>query len=103
MAFRRNSLPSSTRLNELEDTRKDGELALPNGDTLRVTNLAKVFWPELGITKGDLLRYYVQVSPLLLPAVDDRPLVMKRFPERRRQAGVLSATASGSDAARRAP
>ena len=47
---------------------------------MRVTNLAKVFWPDLRITKGDLLRYYVQVSPLILPAVDDRPLVMKRFP-----------------------
>ena len=69
-----------TRLNELEDARKDGDLDLPNGDRLRVTNLAKVFWPELGITKGELLRYYVQVSPYLLPAVDDRPLVMKRFP-----------------------
>jgi bifunctional non-homologous end joining protein LigD len=47
---------------------------------LRVTNLAKVFWPALKITKGDLLRYYVEVSPFILPAVDDRPLVMKRFP-----------------------
>jgi bifunctional non-homologous end joining protein LigD len=55
-----------TRLNELEDARKDGDLDLPNGDRLRVTNLAKVFWPELGITKGELLRYYVQVSPYLL-------------------------------------
>ncbi len=69
-----------TRLRELEDTRKDGEIALPNGDTLRVTNLSKVFWPALKITKGDLLRYYAEVSPLLLPVVDDRPMVMKRFP-----------------------
>ena len=68
------------RLRELEDARKDGDLALPNGDSLRVTNLAKVFWPELRITKGDLLRYYAEVSPFILPAVDDRPLVMKRFP-----------------------
>ncbi|HET9372169.1 MAG TPA: DNA ligase D [Vicinamibacterales bacterium] len=68
------------RLSTLEAARKDGELELPNGDTLRVTNLAKVFWPALKITKGDLLRYYVEVSPYLLPAVDDRPLVMKRFP-----------------------
>jgi bifunctional non-homologous end joining protein LigD len=68
------------RLRELEDSRKDGELALPNGDTLRVTNLSKVFWPALKITKGDLLRYYAEVSPYLLPAVDDRPMVMKRFP-----------------------
>jgi bifunctional non-homologous end joining protein LigD len=68
------------QLSAFERNKKDGDLALPNGDTLRVTNLAKLFWPKLGITKGDLLRYYVEVSPYLLPAVDDRPLVMKRFP-----------------------
>ena len=53
---------------------------LPNGDRVKVTNLAKLFWPKLKITKGDLLRYYVEVSPYVLPAVTDRPLVMKRFP-----------------------
>lgn len=68
------------QLRSLEAARRDGELRLPNGDRLKVTNLAKVFWPELKITKGDLLRYYVEVSPYLLPAVEDRPLVMKRFP-----------------------
>lgn len=77
------------RLHELEDSRKDGEIPLPNGDRLKVTNLSKVFWPPLrgsaasgsrALTKGDLLRYYVEVSPYLLPAVADRPLVMKRFP-----------------------
>jgi bifunctional non-homologous end joining protein LigD len=47
---------------------------------LKVTNLSKIFWPGLKITKGDLLRYYVEVSPYLLPVVQDRPLVMKRFP-----------------------
>jgi bifunctional non-homologous end joining protein LigD len=72
--------PLLDRLRELEDSRKDGELVLPNGDRLKVTNLAKLFWPKLRITKGDLLRYYVEVSPYLLPAVNDRPLVMKRFP-----------------------
>jgi bifunctional non-homologous end joining protein LigD len=68
------------QLRDLEDAREDGELRLPDGDTLRVTNLAKVFWPDLDITKGDLLRYYAEVAPLILPVVDDRPLVMKRFP-----------------------
>ena len=68
------------QLRALEDARKDGEIALPNGDRLRVTNLAKAFWTRLKITKGDLLRYYVEVSPWILPAVEDRPLVMKRFP-----------------------
>jgi bifunctional non-homologous end joining protein LigD len=70
----------SATLRDLESARKDADVALPNGDTLRFTNLHKVFWPDLGITKGDLLRYYVEVAPLILPAVDDRPLVMKRFP-----------------------
>ena len=73
-------------------------MELPNGDTLRVTNLAKVFWPDLGITKGDLLRYYAQVSPLFLPVVDDRPLVMRRFPN-----GVVQAARSISSDIPRAP
>ena len=68
------------QLHALEDARKDGVVALPSGERLGVTNLGKVFWPGLGLTKGDLLRYYAQVSPLILPAVADRPLVMKRFP-----------------------
>ncbi len=72
--------PLLEQLSTLEHNKKDGDLALPDGSTLRVTNLAKLFWPKLGLTKGDLLRYYVEVSPYLLPAVDDRPLVMKRFP-----------------------
>jgi bifunctional non-homologous end joining protein LigD len=68
------------KLSLLEDARKDGEVVLPNGDALRVTNLAKLFWPDLKITKGELMRYYVQVAPFALAAVADRPLVMKRFP-----------------------
>jgi bifunctional non-homologous end joining protein LigD len=68
------------QLRALEDARKDGVLSLPDGDTLKVTNLHKLFWPKLKLTKGDLLRYYARVAPLILPAVADRPLVMKRFP-----------------------
>lgn len=68
------------QLLELEEARRDGDLALPDGATLRVTNLAKVFWPQLKITKGELLRYYAAVAPLILPAIADRPLVMRRFP-----------------------
>ena len=70
----------SARLEELEAARKDADVPLPNGDTLRFTNLHKVFWPDLKITKGELLRYYVASAPYILPVVDDRPLVMKRFP-----------------------
>jgi len=68
------------QLRALEDARRDGTIELPDGARLGVTNLAKIFWPGPKLTKGDLLRYYVEVAPLILPAVADRPLVMKRFP-----------------------
>ena len=55
------------------------ELAV-GGRTVTLTNLAKPFWPELGITKGDLLQYYADVAPVLLPHLRDRAMVMKRYP-----------------------
>jgi bifunctional non-homologous end joining protein LigD len=48
--------------------------------SVHLTNLRKPFWPELGITKGDLLQYYVDVSAALLPHLHDRAMVMKRYP-----------------------
>jgi bifunctional non-homologous end joining protein LigD len=48
---------------------------------LRLSNLEKVFWPEEGITKGDLLAYYREVAPTLLPHLRDRPFTMKRYPD----------------------
>jgi bifunctional non-homologous end joining protein LigD len=68
------------QLRALETGRRDGSLELPDGDRLSVTNLHKLFWPKQKLTKGDLLRYYVQASPFILPAVQDRPLTMKRLP-----------------------
>jgi bifunctional non-homologous end joining protein LigD len=50
------------------------------GKTVRLTNLDKPFWPELGVTKGDLIQYYADVAPLLLPHIRDRAMVMKRYP-----------------------
>jgi bifunctional non-homologous end joining protein LigD len=63
------------------ETRGSGRLRLPSGDELELGNLKKVLWPGLGITKGELLRYYATISPWLLPVVRDRPLVMKRLPD----------------------
>jgi bifunctional non-homologous end joining protein LigD len=48
---------------------------------LRLSNLDKPFWPEEGITKGDLLAYYRQIAPVVLPHVRDRPFTMKRYPD----------------------
>jgi len=50
------------------------------GKEVRLTNLRKIFWPELGLTKGDLLQYYADISGALLPHIVDRAMVMKRYP-----------------------
>lgn len=69
------------RLHRIESQGGAGRVSLPNGAVLDVSNLGKVFWPGPGLTKGDLLRFYARISPLLLPVVADRPLVMQRFPD----------------------
>src|ERR671921_13282 len=51
-----------------------------DGRDVRLTNLRKPFWPALGITKGDLIQYYADVSAVLLPHIRDRAMVMKRYP-----------------------
>src|SRR5258705_682474 len=61
----------------------DGDATLVVGPAkreVRLTNLHKPFWPELGITKGDLIQYYADVAPVLLPHLRDRAMVMKRYP-----------------------
>src|SRR6266850_2194442 len=45
------------------------------------SNLEKVFWPEEGHTKGDLIAYYRAIAPWILPYLRDRPLVMTRYPD----------------------
>jgi bifunctional non-homologous end joining protein LigD len=51
-----------------------------DGREVRLTNLEKVFWPQAGITKGDLVQYYAEIAPYLLPHLRDRAMVMKRYP-----------------------
>lgn len=51
------------------------------GHALKVSNLEKVLYPESGFTKGDVIRYFIDVSPVLLPHLRDRPITMKRYPE----------------------
>jgi bifunctional non-homologous end joining protein LigD len=47
---------------------------------VKLTNLSKVFWEDEQITKRDLLQYYADISPFLLPHLADRAMVMKRYP-----------------------
>src|SRR5687767_8872941 len=56
------------------------ETVTVDGKEVRLTNLDKVFWKEEGITKGDLIQYYADVAPVLLPHLEHRAMVMKRYP-----------------------
>src|SRR5918996_5513232 len=58
----------------------DNAVLTIGGREVRLTNLRKPFWPERGITKGDLIQYYADVAPVLLPHIRDRAMVMKRYP-----------------------
>ncbi|MGZ7079374.1 MAG: non-homologous end-joining DNA ligase [Thermoanaerobaculia bacterium] len=57
------------------------EVVLRFGDRdVRLTNLKKIFWKNLKLTKRHLLQYYADISPWLLPHIQDRAMVMKRYP-----------------------
>ncbi len=59
----------------------DGTVDIARGVQLRVSSLGKIYFPDDGFTKGDLMRYYARVAPMVLPVIADRPLVLKRTPE----------------------
>ena len=76
--------PPTTRATGANPT-PDGAPAPPPSRSaprqLKLTNLDKVFWPEEGYTKGDLIDYYRAIAPWLLPYLRDRPLVLTRYPD----------------------
>lgn len=69
-------------LDELLRTKTlEGDIQVQVDDTIvSLTSLDKPYWPEEGLTKGDLVRYYASVSDYLLPYLRDRPLILKRYP-----------------------
>ena len=73
-------MPQYARSSLTIPTDADHALVVAGGHQVRLTNLHKLFWPELGVTKGDLLQYYADVAPLLLPHICDSAMVMKRYP-----------------------
>ena len=80
--------PRPPKLTPIKGILRDGRKIPASGSAkvrvgrkdVQLTNLDKLFWPELGITKGDLIQYYADVAPLLLPHIRDRAMVMKRYP-----------------------
>ena len=54
---------------------------LVNDYQLNLTNLDKILWPEPGISKGDLINYYIEIYPYLKNFLKDRPLALKIYPD----------------------
>lgn len=69
------------QLQAIEQSGGAGTLRVARGKTLDVTSLDKVYFPAVGATKGELMRYYARVAPVILPLIADRPLVLKRSPD----------------------
>jgi bifunctional non-homologous end joining protein LigD len=65
-----------TLLNPTEET----QVKMVNGHELKFTNLGKVYWPKEKYTKRDMLNYYYQVAPYILPYLKDRPQSLNRYP-----------------------
>ena len=72
--------PVISQLDEIQAAGGDGVLELGRGATLHVSSLDKLYFPKDGFSKGDLMRYYAAVARVILPAIKDRPLVLKRYP-----------------------
>lgn len=63
-----------------DDTVSDERTITRGKNSLDVRNLSKLFWPADGLTKGDLIDYYEELAPVIVPHLRDRPFTMKRFP-----------------------
>jgi bifunctional non-homologous end joining protein LigD len=60
---------------------RQGTAVEVGGRRIVLRNLDKVFYPEAGFTKGDVVNYYARIAPAVLPHLRDRPLTLKRYPE----------------------
>jgi bifunctional non-homologous end joining protein LigD len=73
--------PVEEQLQEIENSGGSGTVQVARGKTLELSSLDKIYFPAISATKGELMRYYARVAPLILPLLADRPLVLKRSPE----------------------
>jgi bifunctional non-homologous end joining protein LigD len=72
---RRSARPAKTSSARTSETLEVSGRAVP------VSNLDKIFYPSVGFTKGQVIDYYIRISPVLLPHLKDRPLTLKRYPD----------------------
>ncbi len=73
--------PSARRVRSTSASATAPSVAAPPTPRVALTNLDKVFFPEHGLTKGDLVEYYRAVAPWLLPYLKERPVTLTRFPD----------------------
>jgi bifunctional non-homologous end joining protein LigD len=73
--------PAGRRVrNTLLNPKDETQVREVAGHSLKFSNLSKVYWPDDGVTKRDMLNYYYQVAPIILPYLKDRPQSLNRFP-----------------------
>ncbi len=79
--YRGSAPPKAQQTNAIAIPREGNATLRVDGKDLPLTNLDKVFWKEEDITKADLLQYYADVAPFLLPHLESRAMVLKRYPD----------------------
>lgn len=72
--------PGKSSRKSLLNPKEETQVRKINGNELKFTNLGKVFWPKENVTKRDLINYYYQIAPFILPYLENRPVSLNRFP-----------------------
>ncbi|WP_242692020.1 DNA ligase D [Aridibaculum aurantiacum] len=72
--------PGKKERNTLLNPKEETQVRSINGHDIKFGNLSKLYWPKEGVTKRDMLNYYYQVAPIMLPYIKDKPQTLNRFP-----------------------
>ncbi|KQS26795.1 DNA ligase D [Dyadobacter sp. Leaf189] len=72
--------PAKAGRKSLLNPKDETQVRKVNGQEIKFSNLGKVFWPEEKFTKRDLINYYYQIAPFIIPYLENRPLSLNRFP-----------------------
>lgn len=72
--------PEKSERSSLVNPKNESQSRQVDGHALQFTNLGKIYWPKEKVTKGEMINYYYQVAPFILPYLKDRPQSLSRFP-----------------------
>jgi bifunctional non-homologous end joining protein LigD len=72
--------PEPAKRNTLLNPKDETQVRKINGNEVKFSNLSKAYWPDDQITKRDLVNYYYQIAPFIIPYLENRPLSLNRFP-----------------------